>query len=229
MVDAIILCGGLGTRFHSVSPDIPKVLSPVGEETFLDILLALLYEAGIRRVVLCIGYLADQVRKHCGGRQYGLEVVFSSEVTPLGTGGAIRNALPLMHSEPFLVFNGDSLCGVSLTDLLHFHTSKQALVTLTLVEVSDTSQGGRAQIDYSGRLEGFKEKQEGCGFINAGIYVMSQDIVEHIPVGRSSLEREVLPSICFRCFGFVTEGTMLDIGTAERFKHIRDMYSYSLR
>lgn len=226
-MDALILCGGLGTRFREVSSNIPKVLAPVDDKyTFLDVLLTKLSEAGVRQPILCIGYLGEQVEEYCNKKQ--LDVQFSREVTPLGTGGAIKNALSLVRSDPFFVLNGDSLCSVSLTRLLDFHFCKQAVVTLTLVEVIDTKEGGSVRIDAKGRLTEFVGKREGPGFLNAGIYVMSPQILQYMPKDKFSFEKDVLPSVCYICFGFVSSSTMLDIGTAERFKGIGYINNYTL-
>ena len=225
-MDALILCGGLGTRFQEVSRTIPKILAPVDDKnTFLDILLTKLTLAGVHRVILCIGHLGGQIEEYCKGRY---EVEFSREKTPLGTGGAIRNALPLVESDPFLVLNGDSLCGVSLSKLISYHISNQSLITLTLVEVPDAVDYGSVKLAKDNKVLEFVEKRAGTGFINTGIYCVSKRVADYMPTGKFSLERDLLPTICDRCYGFVVDSSMLDIGTAERYQKVKRLQAYSL-
>src|SRR5690242_14144702 len=96
-VSAAILAGGLGTRLRSVVADRPKVLAPVGGRPFLTYLLGQLARAGVQEVVLLVGYGADQVRSTFGADYDGLRLLYSEETAPLGTGGAVRLALPLFR------------------------------------------------------------------------------------------------------------------------------------
>ena len=107
-VPALILAGGLGTRLEGVVTGIPKVLAPVCGRPFLSYLLDQLQAAGVREVVLCTGYRADQVFETFGTRYEELSLRYSSESRPLGTAGAIRQAVGLVGAERFLVLNGDS-------------------------------------------------------------------------------------------------------------------------
>src|SRR5262245_29284658 len=107
-IPALILVGGLGARLRSALTDRPKALAPVDGRPFLAFLLGQLPAAGIRRVVLCTGYRAHQVEETFGSRYGDLALTYSREETPLGTGGALRLAVPRMDAERFLVLNGDS-------------------------------------------------------------------------------------------------------------------------
>ena len=89
---AVLLAGGLGTRLRSVVDDRPKVLAPVAGRPFLSYLLDQVGAAGIRRVVLCTGYLGDQIRTVFGDTYEEIDLVYSHETEPLGTGGALRLA-----------------------------------------------------------------------------------------------------------------------------------------
>ena len=96
--DVFILCGGLGTRFREVREDIPKVLVPINDVPFLDLLLNDLVDQGCQRIILGTGYLSDQIEAHIQQRR-DAEYLISLEELTLGTGGAIRHALPLFQSE----------------------------------------------------------------------------------------------------------------------------------
>ena len=107
-VPVLILAGGLGTRLKSAVPDLPKVLAPVRGRPFLAYVLDRLASASLRRVVMLTGYRADEVEQtfgvHCGP----LTLEYSREDAPLGTGGAVRNALERLDDRALLLLNGDS-------------------------------------------------------------------------------------------------------------------------
>ena len=109
-VTAAILAGGLGTRLRSVVKDRPKVLAEIRGVPFLTYLLDQLAAAGVRDVVLCTGYMGEQVRSAFGDSYGGMCLSYSQESSPLGTAGALRLALPLFKSSSVLVMNGDSFC-----------------------------------------------------------------------------------------------------------------------
>src|SRR6185312_11301036 len=105
--DVIILCGGAGTRLRSVTEG-PKAMASVAGRPFLELLLRQLRRWGFERVVLAVGYQHEAIRSHFGAKAVGLDLLYSSELIPLGTGGALRNAAELVASDPAIVLNGDS-------------------------------------------------------------------------------------------------------------------------
>src|SRR5262245_11200483 len=121
-VDACLLVGGLGTRLRSVVPDRPKPLAVVAGRAFLSHVLDQLVAAGVRRAILCTGYRGEMIEASFG-REYGpLKLEYSHEEAPLGTGGALLAALPMVKTETILAANGDSLCPADLRDLARFHS-----------------------------------------------------------------------------------------------------------
>lgn len=220
-MDAIILCGGLGTRLRSAISDRPKVLAPFGNETFLDILVGSLKNAGFRRFILCTGYMKDQIARHFASR-HDISVVFSEEVEPLGTGGALKNAKPHIYSPTFLVLNGDSICNIRYPDFYRFHREHGSVVSLALVTKNDTGDYGNVTVDASSRISSFKEKVPGASrsLVNAGIYFMEHDIFSFFPdKTRFSLENDVFPRLVGeRCAGFIIDSELIDIGTPDRYQ-----------
>lgn len=218
MTEALILCGGLGTRLRSVLPDTQKVLAPVGETSFLEFLLAHLNERGFNRFILCAGYHADQVEALASEN-----ILISKEETPLGTAGAIKNAEPLIRTENFWVFNGDSFCDF---DYAAMTASHKDLITMALVPAHPDSEGGFVQIDDFSRVIGFREKSYSAShsFINAGVYLFSRSVLDHIPEGRSSLETDLFPSLTGRIVGYPVKTEFFDIGTPERLEKFRKRF-----
>ncbi|MDB5311902.1 MAG: nucleotidyl transferase domain protein [Gemmataceae bacterium] len=219
-VSAAILAGGLGTRLRSVVADRPKVLAPVGGRPFLTYLLDQLARTGVRETALLVGYAAGRVQSTFGADYAGMRLRYSVEPTPLGTGGAVRLALPLLREDIVLLMNGDSFCDVDLDAVLTFHRGHGG-ASLVLAEVADASRYGRVLAGPDGRVVRFAEKGSGqeAGRINAGVYVFGRALIESIPPDRPvSLERDVLPGwvATGRVRGF-PGGRFIDIGTPESY------------
>jgi len=213
---AFVLCGGLGTRLRSVVSDRPKSMAPVGGVPFLQLLLEDLKAQGIREVILGTGYMADQVQAFFRrGEEFGLRVCYSREDKPLGTGGALKLAEPLL-SDPVVVLNGDSYVEWSLAATRDLFAQKDASVVMILQAVPDVARYGSVTIEPGGRVTEFVEKgtRTGAGLINAGVYLVRKEVVAALPVGQAvSLERGVFPGLLRgKVYGLVSGGLFIDIG-----------------
>lgn len=221
-LDAMILVGGRGQRLQSVVNDRPKPMAEVAGRPFLEWLLKGLQAQGMRRVILCTGHKGEMVEKYFGdGKLWNLEIQYSPEPVPLGTAGAVRNALDLIENNQFLVLNGDSYCRFNLKQLVNSHITKKASITMWLVIVDDCRRYGSVQIGKDGAVQAFQEKSsvQSSGLINAGIYLMARDIGETIPKGQAySLETDFFPRFVGRgLYAVAGEPPFIDIGTPESF------------
>lgn len=220
-ITAAILAGGLGVRLRALTGDRPKVLAEFSGKPVLAYLLEQAAAAGVRKAVLCTGYGADAVREVVGERYGPLEIAYSVEKEPLGTGGALRLALPCFASRQVLVMNGDSYCSAELEAFDRFHAGSGAQASLVLAHVESAARFGRVEFDESGAVTKFLEKDalEAPGWINAGIYMLSRALIESIPEGREvSLEREIFPALIGRgLYCRPTDGRFIDIGTPESY------------
>jgi NDP-sugar pyrophosphorylase family protein len=218
---ALVLCGGLGTRLRPVTGALPKGLAPVEGRPFLDYMFRYLHGQGVRDVVLCTGYAADQVEAACGdGSPWGLQVRYSREAQPLGTGGAAKLAEPLIASDPFFLLNGDSLVHADLGRLARFHRDKRAKISMVLVHVADKSPFGAVRRGEGDSVAGFSEKgQGGPGWINGGIYLIDRSVLADLPAGEPvSIEKEVFPRYAANgLYGMEAAGSFIDIGTPESY------------
>jgi NDP-sugar pyrophosphorylase family protein len=216
-IPVAILAGGLGTRLRPAVGDRPKVVAEVAGRPFLAWVLDPLARAGFRDVVLCTGHEADAVEAALGAAHGPLRLRYSREPAPLGTGGALRLALPLLEGDAVMAMNGDSFCDADLAAAWAWHDARASEATLVLARVDDASRYGRVDVDAAGAVRGFAEKQADAtpGWINAGIYLLARGRVEGLPEGVPlSLERDVFPAWVGRgLHGFRTEGRFLDIGT----------------
>jgi D-glycero-alpha-D-manno-heptose 1-phosphate guanylyltransferase len=228
-VTALILAGGLGTRLQSSLPDQPKVVAPVAGRPFLSYLMDQLISSGFGHVILCTGYKGEQIRETFGDNYNGLDIQYSQEPEPLGTGGALRYGLPLIVTDSALVTNGDSYVDFNLKDLLAWHFENELQMSLVLAYVSDTSRYGRVEVKEDGRIVKFDEKgaSHGPGWVNAGVYIFNRSILETIPSGQPfSLERELFPFLINRgLYGFRSKSAFIDIGTTESYSLADDFFS----
>jgi D-glycero-alpha-D-manno-heptose 1-phosphate guanylyltransferase len=217
---AVLLVGGMGTRLRSVVPSAPKPLAPVGNQSFLELLVRQLRHQGIRRVVMCSGYLADQIEGKFGdGRAWDVVIEYSREQHPLGTAGALKLAQRHLHdNSDFLVMNGDSFLEIDFSQLIRFQRERHGLASMAVVPVQNAGRYGTVLVDSGGRVIGFMEKtgDNAPGLINAGVYVFDGAIFEHIPAGPVSLEKDVLPGVLDRgVHALEQRGMFIDIGTPE--------------
>lgn len=229
MIDcAVILSGGLGTRLRSVVNDRPKVMALVAGRPFLTHLLDQLAESGIRRVVLCTGYMADTVQGELGNEYRGMELAYSTEENPLGTGGALRNAAVLLSGEMLLVLNGDSYCHCDISGFIRSQAASGVYAGMVLARVDDVARFGTVLTDNDSIVESFIEKggQTGPGWINAGIYLLPVDLVHKIaPERQVSLEREVFPLLIAKgLYGYHCTGSFIDIGVPEEYQRSQTFF-----
>jgi mannose-1-phosphate guanylyltransferase len=226
-VDAVLLVGGQGTRLRPLTISAPKPMLPAAGVPFTAHQLARARDAGVDHVVLATSYRAEVFEEYFGdGSAFGIDLEYVTEITPLGTGGGIRNVADRLRGapdDPVLIFNGDVLSGVDLKALLHTHTESGADVTLHLVEVDDPRAFGVVPTDPSGRVVAFLEKTPDppTNQINAGCYVFRRRIIDTIPTGRPvSVERETFPGLLAAnalVVGHVDSSYWLDLGTPAAF------------
>jgi mannose-1-phosphate guanylyltransferase len=225
MTEAVLLVGGQGTRLRPLTINTPKPMLPVAGVPFTVHQITRARDAGVTRIVLATSYKAETFRAFIDDNDLGIEVVIATEDEPLGTGGAIRHALPYLESgpdEPVLIFNGDVLSGVDIAGLVAHHRETDSDVTLYLTPVDDPRAYGLVPTDHAGRVTAFLEKPTSdaeivTNNINAGCYVFRRSIIDSIPAGRPvSVERETFPGLLAAgalVSGVVDKGYWLDLGT----------------
>lgn len=213
-IDAAILVGGLGTRLRGVVDDVPKPLAPATGRPFLFHLLDMLALRGARSVTLCSGFMADFVREKIGTGWLGMPIHHSMENEPLGTAGALANAKVFLESPRILVMNGDTWFEPDYSEFIR--AAAGCDVCIAAAQVPDASRYGTLEAGPDAQLIAFKEKSSAAegGLINAGIYLVSRNLLDSIPAGRCSLETEILPSLVRegRVRIFESPTPFLDIG-----------------
>jgi D-glycero-alpha-D-manno-heptose 1-phosphate guanylyltransferase len=244
-MDALILAGGLGTRLRNVVSDRAKPVAEIGGQPFLAFMLRRLEKltlsptlggqgasgvelrtvpgggrTSVRRVILCVGHQADSVRRALGDRFGRVELVYSFEDRPLGTGGALRHAL-LSHkvAAPALALNGDTWFPIRFDRLVARHRANDAIATLALARVPDVARYGAVKV-RGNLVIGFEEKgRHGPGLVNGGIYALGAPALKRLANAPEvfSLERDMLPAWCAerRLGAYPSRARFIDIGLPE--------------
>ncbi len=193
--EAIILCGGLGTRLKTVNPTLPKVLVAVAGKPFLHYVINYLRQQGIQHFVFATGYGHTDVEGYIKKYHTDLPVQFSTETTALGTGGAIKQALTKTINEDVLVANGDTFFKADIKKLAAFHNEQQSVCTIATTTIHHSSRYGLLQLNEQGKVMGFEEKntESSGGNINAGMYLVNRDIFSGLPLPAAfSFEKDYL-------------------------------------
>jgi len=219
-IPALLLVGGMGTRLRPVLSSKPKPLAPIGEIPFLELLVRQLRSQGIRRLVMCTGHQAEQIKEEFGdGRKWDVSIEYSNEPLPLGTAGAIKLAERFLgKARDILVMNGDSFLELDFHQFIRFHQERGGWASIAVRRVPDAARYGTVQLDGLNRVVRFSEKMgiQEPGVVNGGVYLFKSAILEHIPEGTASLERDVLPGILEHgVVAFEQHGMFIDIGTPE--------------
>lgn len=226
--EAIILAGGFGTRLRAVVSDVPKPLAPVAGRPFLTWLFDRLSRQGIRRVILATGYLAEQVEATFGARWSGIEIAYSVEDAPLGTGGAVRQAASKLQGDAVHVLNGDTWLEYKPSALEAAALSAGAPIAIALARVDDLSRYGAVEVS-NGLVTAFREKGEGgAGWINAGCYYLAARALDALPRQSAfSFEREVLqPYALVGDVAALTDTSgFIDIGIPEDYARAQSMFA----
>ena len=232
-MEAILLCGGLGTRLRSVVSDRPKPMADIAGKPFLHYLVKMLSESGVKHLIFALGYMGEQIEAYFqSGEEYGLSISYSYEDSPLGTGGAIRNALSKVSAENVLVLNADTYFHTDYESLLREQIKNKAAMTIASRKIEDISRYGAILKDESGRILRWNEKMSSDqvetprpGEINGGIYVMQKSLIEKIPEGKQSLENDCIPAWLedgLYLQAIPSDGYFMDIGIPEDYAQFKE-------
>ena len=223
-MDALILAGGLGTRLRSAVADRAKSVAPVSGRPFLSFVLGHLARSGrVSRFILCTGYLAATIRGAIGEHYEGIPVAYSEEVQPLGTGGALRQAMTQFAlSRQFMVLNGDTILRLRIGALIDFHRAQKADLTLALSYARSAERFGTVSLKGE-RITSFAARGSTTrGWINGGNYVFSPRAAKALldMPEKFSIESAFFPAQVarMRCAGYRSRAAFLDIGTPEDFQ-----------
>jgi D-glycero-alpha-D-manno-heptose 1-phosphate guanylyltransferase len=222
-MDVIILAGGLGTRLRSVVSEVPKCMATVCGKPFLSYLFNYLSRyPEVKNVILSVGYLKEVIMDWSDQQKTPFTVLFSTETEPLGTGGAIKQALEMAKSDDVLILNGDTFFDVDLNKFFTVHKSVPAQLSIALKPMQHFDRYGNVAVNSDRIIITFDEKKY-CekGHINGGVYLLSAKnrLMDNLPA-KFSFETEVLQTQVQSqlIYGFVQDTYFIDIGIPEDYE-----------
>lgn len=227
---ALFLAGGMGTRLKPLTDEIPKPMVPIMNKPLLQRSMENLRTCGISEIVISTGYMAQYIKDYFGdGSKFGLKIEYICEESPMGTGGAIKKSGHL-YKDTFLILNADILCNMDFAELISFHKSKSAAVTIAVTRVRNPGAYGVIEYDKNGYARSFTEKPKPdeikSDYINAGVYVFEPEVLNEISADMPvSVEREIFPALLRNSFRIaVYKGCKywMDIGTPEKYRQTHD-------
>ena len=228
-MEAIVLTGGFGTRLQGIGHDTPKSMALINGKPFLGYLLNYLTGQGITKVIFAAGFKHEMIRDHFGDRFKQLELIYSVEQEPLGTGGGIKLAMKLAESDHVFAFNGDSLFRIDLGRIYQFHLKKEADITIGLRSLDETARYGCVTVDENALVTGFSEKgrNTGSGHINGGVYLIRKEFFLNAGLpDKFSIEHDCFEKLynSVKIFGCISRGYFLDIGIPEDYYRAQDEF-----
>lgn len=195
-MEAIVLAGGLGTRLRTIVSDVPKPMAPIGDKPFLEKILKYLQKNNVTRVILSVGYKWEIIKNYFGNSYKNIELIYSVEDNPLGTGGAIKKALGLCENKEVFIINGDTLFDVDLS-ILKLESNNKLILSLKPMKSFD--RYGCVETNVDGLVTTFTEKGfRDIGNINGGIYLMSKNIFDEFDLKENFSFEDFIKTNCER-------------------------------
>lgn len=227
---AIILAGGIGERLRPLTNDTPKPLLPIKGKPIIEHAINNFKKYGIKDIILSVGFRAEKIKEYFGdGRKFGVRINYCVEETPLGTGGAIREASKGIN-EKFIAINGDNLADFNWKEIIELHERNNAKITIGLYPVEDVTQYGIADLDCD-KLVKFIEKpkveEAPTNLNNAGAYVIEPDALDILPEGKCSIERDCFEKLCGKngeVYAYQHKKQWFPTDTLEKYKKAEDSF-----
>ena len=217
-MQVVVLAGGVGSRLRPWTNEVPKPLLPMLDATLLERVVEGVPEGLVDEVVVAGGYKVDQIKEYFRNADVDFDVRIVPEDKPLGTGGALGNCRDIVSGR-FACFNGDIVSSLNVGEMLQQHSNMDVKGTLALWEVEDPTRFGIVGLDEERKVTQFKEKPKPeevfSNLINAGSYLLEEEVFDIMPREKHSLERDVFPVLAQEgsLAGFPFEGYFIDAGT----------------
>ncbi|MBI5001391.1 MAG: nucleotidyltransferase family protein [Euryarchaeota archaeon] len=222
---AVVLAGGLGTRLRPITHTIPKPMALVDGVPFLELLVKRMKRRGFDEAIMLIGHLGEQIHEHFGdGSKFGIRVKYSIEKDLLGTGGALKQAEPLLE-DGFMVLYGDSYLPIEYAEPMAMFEKSGKTGLITVYSNNPRIARNNVALDDAGLVLNYRKKEESPGMsgVEAGVFFLRKDALAGCPTGKFSLEETVFPKLIKRgeLLGWMTGARFWDIGTPEGLEEAR--------
>jgi N-acetyl-alpha-D-muramate 1-phosphate uridylyltransferase len=227
----VIMAGGLGTRLRPLTYDIPKPMIPIHGKPYLWYQLDYLKKYHLNHILILAGYLGQQIENYFGnGSELDIKIQYSFESEPMGTGGGLKFAAPLLEDE-FMVIYGDSFLPIDLSDLIKTYRFMKSTGLLVVYDnrFGDSNVKNNVAIDGNNLILKYQKNtdDDSLNYVESGISVFNKSICELIPANKkTSLEEEIFPKLIDnkKLKAYITTQRFYDIGTPDRLKTIETFF-----
>lgn len=219
---ALILAGGKGVKMRPLTYELPKAMLLVKGKPILEYSIEQLRKNNIREIIIACGPLSEKIKEYFGdGSRFSVKITYVEEKKDLGTGGALKTALPLLGSDPFIMIWGDVLADIDLADMIDFHIDDNPIMTIALTPVADPRDYGSARL-HRDLLVDFQEKPkkgaDASHLVSAGIHIVDPKISKYLSNKKSfMIEQEIIPALAKdrAIKGYIFDGKWFDVGSLE--------------
>ncbi|MFL8937913.1 NDP-sugar synthase [Rossellomorea oryzaecorticis] len=225
---AVILAGGEGKRLRPYTISVAKPMVPILNKPILEYSINLLRSYGVRDIFITTCYKSSTIKEYFGnGSRFNVNITYLEERKPLGTAGGVFLAKHLLE-EPFLVLSGDAFTNIPIDQVVRFHQSKKAAMTLVSKDVPDPREYGICYTDQSRKLLGFKEKPSSWegNEVNTGVYIIEPFLLrKYSRKGALDFSHDLIPALLRNneeVYVFKTNAYWRDIGNPEEYKKARE-------
>ncbi len=227
-MQAIVLCGGKGTRLRPYTHSLPKPMLPLGRKPILEYTVEHLRKHGFTDLVFTVGHLRQEIMNYFGnGKKFGVSIEYAEEESELGTAGSVANSRKFIHSSDFLVLMGDQLTNLDYSKFVDFHKKHGSIASIALKKMGVPMQYGTVEIDAHKQVTCFTEKPILEQLINAGMYAFSSKIFDYLPA-KGDFALNVFPDLMKKnqkIFGYVFEDYWVDVGSLHQYESINQTIS----
>ena len=221
----VILTGGKGLKLRPFTYEMPKALLPIHGKPLLQHTIENIAKNGFKDIIISTGYLGNKIKEYFkDGSNFGVRITYiEHKGKETGTSGALLKVKKEIGKSPFILWYGDVLADVDLFDMLDFHKSNKALATMGITSVEKASDWGVVNLKGSNVInfiERPSKKISTSHLINAGVYVMEPEFLDHIPKNSKGLEIDVLPKLAKRgeLSGYSLCGQWFDVGSLTNYE-----------
>lgn len=229
---ALILAAGKGTRLRPITDYLPKPMVPLHGKPLLEWVILHLMSYGIQEYVIAVSYLAEQIENYFGnGSKLGIHIEYSHGASPAGKAGEVWRCRDLLEDEAkFLVVPGDTICHLDYHEFMNFHEQKGGSVSVAL-STQYRLEVGVAEVDSSGRITAFLEKNNLNAPVSTGAYLLENTIFPYIERFNPSMNEVDLPGDVFPVLlregqlinGFINDYEWWDIGKINEYDALAHM------
>lgn len=224
---AVVMAGGEGTRLRPLTQNRPKPLVPVLNKPIAQHIIEHLKRAGITDIIITLYYLAEEIEGFFGdGSDFGVNIIYSIEDTPLGTAGSVKKAEEHLQDDTFIIVSGDALTDIDIPKALAYHQRNKSQATLVLQHVENPLEFGVVITDDDGRIRRFLEKPSwGEVFsdtVNTGMYIIEPGTLDLMEPGRNyDWSQDIFPRMLAESkplFGYIMEEYWCDVGSLQQYR-----------